>query len=277
LFYDSVLNIAVSRVEAATGKRATSRIKNTGTILEKLHRQGGGSLPNIQDLAGMRVVENCNLLQQDELVGEIVEVFSDGHKPPKVIDRRAQPSHGYRAVHIVVFVDKLPVEVQVRTYWQHEWANMFEKLADLVGRGIRYDEGPKDWSNGVEAALLKALETAGQAGNPTADAAVDWFRRKNLAISTIIDVSSDIAETIASIEVDQTLVDHPQLIGEAPTSEQLDDARSVLRARHEELEMLFGKYREAIDGLSDSRTRAETYYNVYITTRANVIRETVKR
>jgi len=53
--------------------------------------------------------------------------------------------HGYRAVHVVVFPEALSVEIQVRTARQHEWAELFEKLADLVGRGIRYGEPPQLW------------------------------------------------------------------------------------------------------------------------------------
>jgi ppGpp synthetase/RelA/SpoT-type nucleotidyltranferase len=37
-----------------------------------------------------------------------------------VIDRRAEPMHGYRAVHVIVFPDGAPIEIQVRTAWQHE-------------------------------------------------------------------------------------------------------------------------------------------------------------
>jgi hypothetical protein len=55
--------------------------------------------------------------------------------------------HGYAAVHVVVFPDDAPIEIQIRTAWQHEWAELFEKLADLVGRGIRYGESPRRaWS-----------------------------------------------------------------------------------------------------------------------------------
>jgi ppGpp synthetase/RelA/SpoT-type nucleotidyltranferase len=51
--------------------------------------------------------------------------------------------HGYVAVHVVVFPQDAPIEIQIRTAWQHEWAEVFEKLADLVGRGIRYGQPPR--------------------------------------------------------------------------------------------------------------------------------------
>jgi hypothetical protein len=65
------------------------------------------------------------------------------------VDRRIEPSQGYRAVHVIVYPDGVPVEIQVRTRWQHEWADMFEKLADLIGRGIRYGQPPAHWWDAV--------------------------------------------------------------------------------------------------------------------------------
>nr|WP_269461105.1 hypothetical protein [Actinoplanes derwentensis] len=57
------------------------------------------------------------------------------------MDRRKEPSFGYRAVHVVLFVERLPVEVQVRTDLQHRWAEVIEKLGDRWGRGLRHGDG----------------------------------------------------------------------------------------------------------------------------------------
>jgi hypothetical protein len=137
--------------------RPTARIKNTGTILEKLGRHGGSWLKSIQDLAGMRIVGDFDRGGQDQLVNRIVDVFTDEPRPPKVIDRRAHPSHGYRAVHVVAFPEGIPVEIQVRTRWQHEWAELFEKLADRVGRDIRYGGPPPHWWTAAERQARPAV------------------------------------------------------------------------------------------------------------------------
>jgi ppGpp synthetase/RelA/SpoT-type nucleotidyltranferase len=142
--YRTVLDRAVSVVGEDFDLQPTARIKNRGTVLEKLQRQGGSWLKSIYDVAGMRIVLPFGRRDQDALVERLVARFADGHHPPKVIDRRITPSHGYRAVHVIIFVDGVPVEVQVRTRWQHEWAEVFEKLADKVGRGIRYGEPPEN-------------------------------------------------------------------------------------------------------------------------------------
>jgi len=149
LGYDDTLACALEVVRSL-GFDPTSRVKNTGTILEKLARHGGSWLKSIQDLAGMRIVLDADRRAQDEAVRMIAEAFSTTEREPKIIDRRSQPSHGYRAVHVIVYPDGIPVEIQVRTQWQHEWADMFEKLADLIGRGIRYGEPPAHWWDAVE-------------------------------------------------------------------------------------------------------------------------------
>ena len=60
------------------------------------------------------------------------------------IDRRLEPSHGYRAVHVVVRCQGRWIEVQIRTRLQHMWAEVAERLADMWGRQIRYGMPPDD-------------------------------------------------------------------------------------------------------------------------------------
>ncbi|HUY44555.1 MAG TPA: hypothetical protein VMV92_02325 [Streptosporangiaceae bacterium] len=43
-------------------------------------------------------------------------------------------------MHVVVSFDDLNIEVQVRTLGQHLWADLMERLADRLGRQIRYGE-----------------------------------------------------------------------------------------------------------------------------------------
>jgi ppGpp synthetase/RelA/SpoT-type nucleotidyltranferase len=136
------LERSIARVHDELGLSPSSRVKNTGTILEKLRRQGGWTLASMQDLAGMRVVGSFDRRGRDDVVTRVCALFSAEERTPKVIDRRAAPMHGYRAVHVIVFPDGAPIEIQVRTARQHEWAELFEKLADLVGRGIRYGGHP---------------------------------------------------------------------------------------------------------------------------------------
>jgi hypothetical protein len=61
----------------------------------------------------------------------------------RLIDRRADPRYGYRAVHLIVRIDQMPLEIQIRTQMQDTWANIVERLADRWGRGIRYGQDPE--------------------------------------------------------------------------------------------------------------------------------------
>lgn len=46
-------------------------------------------------------------------------------------------------MHVVAFVGRLPVEIQIRTDLQHRWAEIIERLGDQWGRGMRYGTGPE--------------------------------------------------------------------------------------------------------------------------------------
>jgi Region found in RelA / SpoT proteins len=119
------------------------RPKTTGTIIDKLRRHGESMpLHSMQDLAGIRVVGAFSFADQDRLTAEIVRRFPADPREPRIRDRRAEPSHGYRAVHVIVTLDDVTIEVQVRTLGQHLWADLMERLADRLGRGIRYGEPP---------------------------------------------------------------------------------------------------------------------------------------
>lgn len=119
--------------------RPTSRLKTEDTTIEKLRRERT-RLSTIQDLAGIRVVGDWDLDEQDEVVEAIASAFEKA----RLDDRRERPSHGYRAVHVIVEVDGFPVEIQVRTLFQDAWAQLMEHLADRAGRGIRYGDRPAD-------------------------------------------------------------------------------------------------------------------------------------
>lgn len=113
------------------------RKKTVSTLLDKIRR--GTPLSSMQDVVGIRIVgAMVNPAKQNDIVGALVSRFDR----PKVTDRRAKPTHGYRAVHVIPKVDGHPVEIQVRTGFQHAWANATESIADRWGRGIRYGDPP---------------------------------------------------------------------------------------------------------------------------------------
>lgn len=132
--YDHVVDV----LKANVGLEGTGRpAKTTSAIIDKLRRQPI-RLTQIQDIAGIRLVVPT-IVNQDALVTRLQTVLAKAN----VDDRRARPSHGYRAIHLVVSVRGKTVEVQVRTQLQHMWAELSEKLADVVDPAIKYGGGPE--------------------------------------------------------------------------------------------------------------------------------------
>lgn len=144
----SVLELARPRLDGVSQRvgiepvHITHRAKTTTTIIEKLRREDGMSLARMQDVAGIRIVGSFTLDGQDRLTAEIARRFPADPRPPKPVDRRANPSHGYRAVHVIVTLDGITIEIQIRTVMQHVWADLMERLADRFGRQIRYGGAP---------------------------------------------------------------------------------------------------------------------------------------
>lgn len=204
------------------GFQPTERgFKSTGSIVDKLHRQGI-TLRGIQDLAGARIIVNGGRPEQDQTKDSIIAAFRSSTKSPFVIDRRKEPSFGYRAVHIIIYEKGLAVEVQVRTVLQDIWAQMSEKLGDMWGRDIRYGGQPVDpdtpmfpdepdsrsrasmlelmmWlSNAINAAeMFQAIVPELQAVAARTDAATEARRRLDQLIRDAT-ISAD--ETMASME-----------------------------------------------------------------------------
>jgi Region found in RelA / SpoT proteins len=132
--------VEVQRALAELGYEATTRLKNLGTIAEKIAREHT-RLTTIEDIAGARLVIGGGRVEQDEVVEQIVACFPGA----KVRDRRVQPSHGYRAVHVIVNGQgRRKVELQIRTPRQQQRAQIVERLADRWGRQIRYGQPPDE-------------------------------------------------------------------------------------------------------------------------------------
>jgi ppGpp synthetase/RelA/SpoT-type nucleotidyltranferase len=154
LYYRQVLERAHNEVtrlcaEIEHAEPMAPRVKTLKTLMEKLHRQ-----------SELRIVVHGTRVDQDEVVARIGAELPDDDRPPKLIDRRADPRSGYRAVHLEVRREGIPIEVQVRTNLQHRWAELFERAADRLGRGLRYNEPQR--LTPVAAEFVGALAVAAE-------------------------------------------------------------------------------------------------------------------
>lgn len=126
--------------EGAPRAAIAHRVKRLPQVLTKLSRRPTLRLSTLNDVAGCRVVAPLPLLEA---------LFADLHEHAEVrhVDdyrAEAKPS-GYRAVHVVLTVDRRRVEVQLRTPTENSWAAWIE---DLDRRphlyGIKDGRGPED-------------------------------------------------------------------------------------------------------------------------------------
>ena len=164
--YEAVVRTIRQRGESPTGRLA----KSTVSIVKKLRRESI-RLSQMQDIAGCRVVV-ADVVQQEQFVASLITDFPGA----SVIDRRDNPSYGYRAVHIIAEISGKPIEIQVRSSLQHLWAEFSEKSSDVLDPTIKYGGGTDSWRSSLtklskwvtdyenfETALLAAdekLETA---------------------------------------------------------------------------------------------------------------------
>lgn len=126
--------------------------KSTTSITDKLRRESI-RLTQIQDIAGCRLIVP-DITNQELVVQSLKSLFED----TTVIDRRERPSHGYRAVHVIVNHGGKLIEIQIRTSPQHLWAELSEKYSDIVDPAIKYGGGSKDAQEILEKAS-KLVET----------------------------------------------------------------------------------------------------------------------
>ncbi|HME70270.1 MAG TPA: RelA/SpoT domain-containing protein [Myxococcota bacterium] len=200
LDYDPALYKVQQLLRSQLGLQVTSRLKTVGTIVDKLKRERT-RLSRMQDIAGVRIVTDMTLTEQDAQVASIQGRFPGS----EVIDRRERPSYGYRAVHVIVTVDGCPVEIQVRTQKQDRWAQILEKIADDWGRQIRYG------------------------GEPTDPEALVGQRSRREALEMIMNVSTLIAQNEILTEK------HSALIAQGASVEELAPLVQTLSAQVDDL------------------------------------------
>jgi ppGpp synthetase/RelA/SpoT-type nucleotidyltranferase len=129
--------------------------KSTTSIAEKLRRESI-RLTQIQDIAGCRLLAT-DIANQNQVIQSLSNLFED----VTIVDRRQQPSHGYRAVHVIVRYWGKLIEIQVRTELQHLWAELSERYSDIVNPAIKYGAGDKETQTMLEIAssLVLSIES----------------------------------------------------------------------------------------------------------------------
>lgn len=161
---------------APTGRPA----KSTNAIRDKL-RRSSVRLSQMQDIAGCRLIVE-DRRQQDELVTQLTGRFPGS----MIVDRRVKSSHGYRAIHVIVRIGEILVEVQVRTEPQHAWAEYAERLADTIDPALNYGGGPEG-----QRAILNALSNV---AHFVQQMELDGIGQHDLFAAALAEVASRLAD-----------------------------------------------------------------------------------
>src|SRR4051812_26864902 len=150
--------VVVGDIRDKLGLEPTGRLaKSTTSIVDKLKRESI-RLTQIQDIAGCRLIVE-DITEQESVIKSLTGFF----RQATVIDRRAKPSHGYRAVHVVVNHDGKLIEIQVRTSLQQVWAELSEKYSDVIDSSIKYGGGDKGLQKSLQtiSEIIAELEQTG--------------------------------------------------------------------------------------------------------------------
>jgi ppGpp synthetase/RelA/SpoT-type nucleotidyltranferase len=180
--FELSLPIAQARMKRLDSAEVVGRVKTLSTLADKLERTPEEKLPSVHDVAGIRVVADMSTMEQTILAATLQKTF-DSHiavsRPSRLVDRREHPSHGYRAVHIIIWPAGRPVEIQIRTRLQHAWAELMEVLGDRWGREIRYGQPVKGESETMRSHRAGVVEIV-------KNASVAIARHEGVAESTAV-------------------------------------------------------------------------------------------
>ena len=125
---EKAYTIIQQTLATSKGLTITKRKRKTQqSIVDKLHRQPKLRLPQMQDIAGCRIVLQAGIQQAQQINATLLAGFAQHQWRIESKDRMAD---GYRAIHIITKPEKKFYEIQLRTYAQDIWANLVESLSD---------------------------------------------------------------------------------------------------------------------------------------------------
>lgn len=116
------------------------RLKRLPRIVEKLYRQPRMRLSQMQDVGGCRAILPSERAVRDVLAGirrnwDIITI-DDYITEPK--------TDGYRGIHVIARKSDVPIEVQLRTTGQQDWADEVERIDGRVAYAVKDGEGPEN-------------------------------------------------------------------------------------------------------------------------------------
>lgn len=119
------------------------RLKRKPQILRKLNRFSV-RLTQLQDVGGLRIIASDNKAASELQMYLSRKIESlEGASILRTTDyrERGRDVTGYRAIHIIVNIDGVFIEVQIRSEVQHYWAELIERTSVVYGYHLKEQEG----------------------------------------------------------------------------------------------------------------------------------------
>ena len=123
--------------------------KTRQSIVDKLCREKKLRLSQMQDIAGCRIVVQGGAQLSCQVNQQLVNAFE---KNQLKIQSKTRNKDGYRAIHLIVKINKKSYEIQLRTFAQDVFANLVERLSDKENT-LKYGGSDKEQPD------LKKLKT----------------------------------------------------------------------------------------------------------------------
>lgn len=169
----------------------TARLKRYDRIVDKLVRQPHMRLSQMQDIGGCRAVLPSRLDGSPEASGvaalrriahEIQDAWPLAGDPDDYVARPR--ATGYRALHLVVREGGVPVEVQLRTFRQDQWAELVETTSRETGIRLAEGEGAADLLQLF--CVVSEIYAMNDAGRPAPQPLLADFERLLTVFSSIL-------------------------------------------------------------------------------------------
>ena len=122
--YPMIQGALSSRADCTLTKR---KRKTQQSIVDKLNRQPNLRLPQMQDIAGCRIVVQGGSQAAQQINDLLMDVFVSQQWQ---VESKRRNADGYHAIHIIVKAGKKFYEIQLRTYAQDIWGNLIESLCN---------------------------------------------------------------------------------------------------------------------------------------------------
>ena len=121
---EDTLKTSMDKLKLVITKR---KRKTRQSIVDKLYRQKKLRLSQMQDIVGCRIVVRGGAQAACQVNTQLANAFEEKQLR---IQSKPRNKDSYRAIHLIVKINKKSYEIQLRTLAQDVFANLVERLSD---------------------------------------------------------------------------------------------------------------------------------------------------